>query len=87
MPQNTENLRNLLKENLSGSDITEISFKCGISITKIRSYLDGKGTIESEFGRILDIALKYYMEKYKKMLEIIGCAGYGKCSVSVLVED
>jgi hypothetical protein len=71
-------VRQILKNNLDGSDLAEISLKMDLSISKIRNYIDGKGAYESEEDRILDFSFKYFCQKYKELLEMINEAKSGK---------
>ncbi len=62
---------NILRWNLDGKDIVNISILCNCSVSKITKYLKAKGESQLELNRIIDIASNYFIEKIKRRLKEI----------------
>lgn len=63
----SEKLRMILKENLTGTDITKISLGLDCSVSKITKCLNGSYG-KKEMDAILYFALSYFCSKYLNLI-------------------
>lgn len=63
-----DQVRIILSENLTGSDLTNIASKLNISIRTIQNYLAGSGTIKETEDKILNESFTYFCNKYSKLV-------------------